>query len=143
MSQRLKGQDTIVTILKDGDLQARISAIQSCEVSFDLDLLEEDYLGEVASRFDSIFKGCTVRISIHHENRQGIDMIDAIVKKAQRRAGGATQIDVATTLVFPNGDLVTIGLQDVQFGPAPVNSGGRAEYVETSYEGKASDYELL
>lgn len=143
MAQRLKGQDTIVSILKDGDLQARIDSVQSCEVSFDLDLLEEDYLGDVASRFDAIFKGCTVRITIHHTNRQAIDMIDAIVKKAQRRAGGATQIDVATTLVFPNGDLVTIGLIDVSFGPTGVNTGGRAEYTESSFEGKSSDYELL
>ncbi len=141
--QRIKGQETIVTILSDGDLQARIDSIRDAEVTFDLEILEEGYLGETANRFDAIFNGLTVRLTGHLTNKQFIDLTQAIVGRAQRRAGGAGRIDIATTLVFPGGDLVNIGIPDVQFGGIPISTGGRQEYTEWTLEAKASEFEVF
>lgn len=141
--QRIKGQETIITIIKDGDLQARIDSISDSEISFDLEILEEGYLGETGNRFDAIFNGMTIRLTGHLTNKQMIDLTEAIVNRAKRRAGGAGRIDIATTLVFPGGDLVNIGIPDVQFGAFPFNTGGRSEYVQFTIEGKASDFEIF
>jgi hypothetical protein len=40
-------------------------------------------------RYESKFNGLAVKIELHSENRQALDLINAIVLKAQRRAGGA------------------------------------------------------
>lgn len=140
---RLKGQDTIITVLKDGDLQAKIDSITNTEVTFELDILTENYLGETSERYDTIFKGMTFKVEGHMTNKQAIEVSDSIVAKAQRRAGGAVRIDMATTLIFPNGDLVTISVPDLSFQSIPITQGGREEYVSFSWEGKASEYELI
>lgn len=141
--QRIKGQETILTIIKDGDLQARIDSIQDTETTVMLELLQEAYLGETADRFDSIFKGMRIRISGHMTNIQAVTFTDEVVKRAQRRAGGAVRIDMSTTWVFPNGDLITVLLPDLQFGEVPFNTGGRGEYVSFTFEAQSSNYELI
>lgn len=140
---RIRGQETIITILRDGDLQARIDSISDSEISFDLEIQEEGYLGETSNRFDTIFNGMTLRLTGHLTNRQFIDLSNAIVEKAQRRAGASVRFDIATTLVFPGGDLVNIGVPDVQFGAIPLTTGGREEYVNWTLEGKASEFEIF
>jgi len=141
--QRVKGQETILTIIKDGELQARIDSISDTETTFMLESLEEEYLGETSARYDAIFKGMRIRISGHMTNRQVIDFADTVVAKAQRRAGGANRIDMATTFIFPNGDLVTVNLPDLNFAEVPVNTGGRSDYVQFQLEAMTGDYELL
>lgn len=141
--QRIKGQETVMTVLKDGELQARIDSISNSEIVFELDVLAEDYIGETSERYDTIFKGMTVKIEGHMTNKQVIDLADSVVAKAQRRSGGATRIDIAMTLIFPGGDLVTISVPDVSWQSIPVTNGGRAEYVNFSMEGKASEFELI
>lgn len=141
--QRIKGQETIVSIIKDGDLQVRIDSITETTTTFMLELLEEEYLGDISSRYDSIFKGMKVSLSGHCTNKQFLELTDSIVRKAQRRAGGAVRIDIATTWVFPNGDLVSVNLPDVHFGEVPVETGSRSGYVQFSLEAQGGDYELL
>lgn len=141
--QRIKGQETVVTVMLDGQLQARIDSISDAEVTFELEILEEGYLGETANRFDSIFNGMTIRAVGHLTNIQLIELANAIVQRAQRRAGGAVRIDMALSLVFPGGDLITIAIPDVQFQSIPVADGGREEYVQWTLEAKASEFELI
>ncbi len=141
--QRIKGQETVVTVMLDGQLQARIDSISDAEVTFELEILEEGYLGETANRYDSIFNGMTIRAVGHLTNTQLITLAEAIVARAQRRAGGAVRIDMALSLVFPGGDLVTIAIPDVQFQSIPVSDGGREEYVQWTLEAKASEFELI
>lgn len=141
--QRIKGQETIITILQDGDLRSRIDSITDAEVTFDLEILEEGYLGETSNRFDAIFNGMSIKLTGHLTNKQFIDFTQAVVARAQRRQGGAVQIDIATTLVFPGGDLVNIAIPDIQLGGVPFSDGGREEYVEWTLEGKASEFDIF
>lgn len=141
--QRIKGQETVVTVMLDGQLQARVDSITDAEVTFELEILEEGYLGETANRYDSIFNGMTIRAVGHLTNTQLITLAEAIVSRAQRRAGGAVRIDMALSLVFPGGDLITIAIPDVQFQSIPVSDGGREEYVQWTLEAKASEFELI
>ena len=141
--QRIKGQETIITILKDGELQARIDSVSEAEVTFELDVLEEGYLGETSNRYDSIFNGMTIRVSGHMTNLQIVDLAEAIVNRAARRAGGATRIDIAITLIFPGGDLRTINIPDAQFQSVPISDGSRSDYVGFTLEAKASEFEFI
>jgi hypothetical protein len=72
-----------------------------------------------------------------------IKLADKIVKRAKRRVGGVLRIDMLTTLVFPEGDLISIGIRDVQFAPIPISIASRTDYVTITLDGKASEYELI
>lgn len=141
--QRIKGQETLITVQQDGVPKLRVDTISDTEVIFELDILQEGYIGETSDRFDAVFKGMTIRLTGHMTNREVIDIADAIAKRAQRRAGGAVRFDVTTTLIFPNGDLVSILVPDVQFQSIPITTSSREDYVQFSWEGKASDYKLI
>lgn len=143
VQQRIKGQETVVTILSDGEFQARIDSIASAEITFELEVLEEGYLGETSNRYDSIFNGMSLSLSGHLTNRQFIQLSQAIVNRAQRRTGAAARIDVGLTLAFPGGDLVTLAIPDVQFGPIPFNDSSRSDYVEFTLEGSSSEFEII
>jgi len=143
MAQRLRGQETFVLISKDNQLQARIDSIQDTEITFELEIQEEQYLGETANRYDSIFNGMSIRSTMHLTNKQAVLLADSAVARAQRRQGGATRIDIMTVLVFPNGDLVSILVLDVQFGAIPISDSSRSDYVSLTLEGKASQYKFI
>jgi hypothetical protein len=142
MSQRVKGQETTLLVIIDGELRQRIDTIQNFDMEFELDLLEEGYIGEVANRFDSIFNGCKVEFTGHMTSREALDVADVIVGRAQRRTGGATRIDITVTLKFDNGDLPSVLFSDVFFETVPFNTGGRDEYVEFTLSGKCSNYQI-
>ena len=142
MSQRVKGQETTVLVIIDGELRQRIDTIQSFDLDFELDLLEEGYLGEVANRFDSIFNGCKVEMVGHMTSREMLDVADVIVGRAQHRTGGATRIAISVTLEFDNGDLPSVLLSDVFFETVPFSNGSRDEYVEFTLSGKCSNYQI-
>jgi hypothetical protein len=144
MSQpAIKGQEVSISITVGGALQTQIDSVQSAEIEWELDLLEEGYLGEFSDRVDNVFKLMRVSLTVHLTSEDYLALADAIVARAQRRAGGAPQIDVIGTFRFPNGDIPTLLIPDVSFESIPLNIGGRDEYVEQTLSGKASSYQLL
>ena len=143
MSQRIKGQEVIISIIVDGELQTRIDSIQDASIEFDLEILNEGYLGETADRYDEIFNGVSFECSYHLSNQQALILAQAIANKAQRRAGGAVRIDVAGTFAFPNGDFPSLLLPDLSFGAIPFDVGGRGEYVKGSLTGKGSGFKIV
>lgn len=141
--QRIKGQEVVMSIIVDGQLETRIDSIQSAEITLRFDKLEEDYLGETTTRYDEIYKGIDISIDMHLTNQQAFVVGDAIRQRATRRAGGATRIDVSGTFAFPNGDFPTIAAVDVFFEDFPVSIGARDEYVSVTLSGSASDLEFI
>ena len=140
---RLKGQETAVIVIEDGEPQLTITAIRNTDISFDLEQLEEGYLGETFNRMDSVFNTMSIKFEAHMVRKTLILLADKIVARAKRRVGGVTRIDVLTTLIFPEGDLISIGIRDVQFAPIPISIASRTDYVTQTMDGKASEYELV
>lgn len=142
-TQRIKGQEVFLSILVDGVLQVRIDTIQSADFEFEMDLLEEDYLGETSTRYDSIFKGVAITVEGHATNQQFLDLTRAVVQRAQRRAGAPVRIDIAGSFAFDNGDFPTIAVQDIYFESVPIQTGARDEYVSFTFTAKGSDFQVL
>lgn len=143
MAQRIKGQNVVVQVMKDGALQARLDSFQSLSIEFELEQIEEGYLGEPANRYDSTFKGCKLSIEGHMSSRQALDFTNSVVERAKQRAGGPSRIDVIGSFAFPNGDFVNVVLIDVFFESIPIEAGGKDDYVKVSYEGRSSDYRYM
>lgn len=143
MSTRVKGQDTFVSVIVDGQLDTSIETVKSCDLEFEMDLLEENYLGEVATQYDTIYNGIMVKLELHVTRGEIFDLADAIKLRAQRKTGGATRIDITTSFWMPNGSFITIVLVDWFSESVPVSTGAREEYTSVTLSGKSSGYQII
>jgi len=143
VAQRLKGQEVTLSIILDGAVQTTIDTIQSSEIEWEIELLEEGYLGETSNRVDSVFNLIRVMVEGHTNSQSYLELADAIASRARNRTGGALRIDIVGTFAFPNGQLPSVVIHDVFFENIPFNIGARNEFVSFSLTGKASDYKLI
>jgi len=141
-SQRIKGQETEVLILVDGSIVETVTDVRSFEVAAKLELKEEGYLGEATNRYDEIFNGVRGRMELHIENDDIFDLWSSIIDRAKRRQPG-TQINIKSTLNFPNGDRPRILISDAFFGESPLNFASRGDYGTVGLEFSASDLQVI
>lgn len=136
MSERVRGQENFILITRGGVLIDRIDSITEFEYTVEADIQEESFLGETQPRFDSIAKGTTITISGQLANDEFFALQQAITAVAERRAVTLTQIDIGSSYVFPNGDLVNLAFKNCFFGAVPVTTGSREDFITWSLEGK-------
>lgn len=142
MAQRVKGQEVVVQIVKDSEVLNTISDIRSFEVSFQMEVLREGYLGETTNRRDSIFTGIAGRMELHFENKDIFDLIKDLLDKARRRTPGAT-INIQAVLNMPNGERPKINILDAEFGEIPVGFGSRQDYGTISLTFEAAEASVI
>ena len=140
--QRLKGQETELRLIVDNNVQDTITDIRSMNISIQLAILQEGYLGETTMRRDEVFNGVTGSIELHIENEDIFTLLNSIVNRARRREPGV-KINAKTSVRFPNGQNKIIMISNIFFGEIPFGFGGRAEYVTTSLHFEAEDYQIL
>lgn len=136
---RIKGQEVSILLIQDSAPLQTLRDIVSFESEEMLEIIREGYLGETTDRRDMVYRGFSGKLEMHIENRAYLDFRQAMVDKARRRTNGP-RVNIKATLNFPGGARVTIMLQDVAFGPMPLNAPNRAGYVTASltFEGASS-----
>jgi hypothetical protein len=139
--QRIKGQETVISIVRDGVLEAELTDIQSFNATLMLELIQQGYLGETSDRFDEVFKGSKFDFEMHHHSQDWVTFNKALIDRARRRTPNVV-INVQSTFNFPNGDTPTWAWPDAFFGEVGVNLPGRAEYMKTKYQGGCSEPDL-
>ena len=142
-AQRIKGQEITVAIIQDGSLQTQINTIQSSEFDWEIELLEEGYLGETSNRVDSVLNLIRFQLVGHCNNQDYLLLADAIASRARRRVGGVVRIDITGTFQFPDGSTPVVVIPDAYFENIPFTVGNRNEFLEFTLSGKASDYKIL
>lgn len=140
MADRVRGQENIITIIRDGVLVTRITTIQTAEFTPRFNTSEEGYLGETTIRVDQIFNGVNVKITGHLESPEWFELIKDFRDKASRRAGGTVRVDLATTFIFPTGEVKTYSIPDIAVSDMQTTTGSREDYVEFSMDAIASDF---
>ena len=138
MAERIKGQEVIVKFIKDGQIVDEISAIQSCDFTYDMATLSEGYLGETTDRKDDVFHGISGSMEVHDEDGGIFAFIESIVERARRKVP-LFQVDLMGVFQYPSGAQKKILIPDCRFGKFPVKIGGRASYVGFSIEFEASE----
>lgn len=137
MAQRIRGQETIITIIADGLVEGEIDSIVSSEFTHNIDLQEDNFLGRTSPDFDMIFKGTAFNVQGQLSNPSALRLFDKIIAKAQRQADAAVRIDITSTFIFATGTY-TIAFEDCSFGSIPVTTGGREEFTNFTLEGSCS-----
>jgi hypothetical protein len=139
---RIKGQEVELIFVENNQPRPTMVDVKSFEMSAQLEILKEGYLGETTDRRDSVYRGYSGKVEIHFENRQILDFTRRLVDKARRRTAG-TQINCKATLNFPGGDRVRIVLKDLSFGEVPLAFGGRADFGTISLDFEGEDYQIV
>lgn len=136
MAQRIKGQEVRVTVVTPTGTEQSIGGggISSFEIEFQTEILSEGYLGETTERKDDIFRGVSGRMSFHIDRPGYFAFVRQVTDRSQRRSPADARFNVLASLEFPSGETSLVLLEDVFFGPLPVNVGGRDEYVEATVE---------
>ena len=137
MSIPVKGQEVVVTIVADGQIQASITDIKSADFEFMVDMITRSYLGQTSDRYDEVFKGFKVSLELNIESQDVFKLIQLITDRAQRRNTNI-QINIQAILNFPNGDRPKIYGQDLFFAAIPLNFGSRTDYGTVKLDGTGS-----
>jgi len=142
MAQRIKGQEISLLLIENNAPLTEITDVRSFEMSAQLEILKEGYLGETTDRRDSIYRGFSGKMDVHFETRDIVDFARRVIDKARRRTPGS-RINCKVTLNFPNGNRVRVMLKDLEFGEIPMAFGSRSDYgmVTLSFEGE--DYSVI
>lgn len=127
-SQRIKGQEISILIVRDGVLEAELTDIQNFNMEFMTEQIAQGYLGEKSERHDEIFKGVKGDFEIHNHSQDYFTFVSAVLDRAKRNTPD-TVFNISAVLFFPNGQTPTVLFPDVKFGPMPFNTGSRSDYA--------------
>ncbi len=136
--QRIKGQEVSIFVSgPDGDEDA-LENIGTLEITINLEVLEEGYLGQVSNEFDDIFNGVSGKIDAHLARASYFALQEKIQNRAQRRSPADEKFNIGARLAFPSGESARVTVEDCKFGPLTMTVGGRKEYVDTPIEFSSS-----
>lgn len=137
-SQRLKGQEVSLIITRDGELEAELTDVKSCEFTFAFEVKKEGYLGEKTIRTDDVFMGVEGSLELHLHSGDVFDFVQAVKDRAQRNAPDLV-FNVAGIFTFPTGEVRTLTIPDAKFGPVPISANDRGDYVAAKFSFSADD----
>lgn len=137
-NKRLRGEQVTIKLIQNGAPVEDWRAIASGSLTCKNDVLEEEFLGETAPRFDAIFKGWSMDLELQMESAAEETFVDAVQAKNQRRAGAPVRFDIVWTNSYPTGQVTLRVLEDIEFGEFKIDAGGRADYVKLSFDGSCS-----
>lgn len=143
MAQRIKGQEVRVIFSSPAGAETSLTDISSFEVEPLMEILSEGYLGETTERKDDIFKGARGRMEIHLETQEYFRFVQRVIDRSQRRTPADGVFSVVATLSFPNGQRPRVLLENVFFGPPPMNVASREDYITAQVEFECSGVRYL
>lgn len=138
MAQRLKGQEVVLGFTSpDGD-QSGLEDVVSFEAELDIEILTEKYLGRTANEFDDIYNGVSGQCEIHMATTDYLAFTEKVQDRAERRTPAEGEFTATATFKFPNGQRARLTFENLFFGPLPIRTPGRAEYVAATIQWKCS-----
>lgn len=132
-SSRVRGQETQVLIVRDGQLEDTLTNVRNFNFEYQLEIQSMGYLGEKSERKDEILKGVKGDMELHLHSQQWFAFVNAILARASRETPDVV-FNITSVLSFPNGETPSITLADVKFGAIPHNTPERAEYLTVKLE---------
>ena len=144
-SKRIRGQEALVQVSIDGELQiGSFFKVRDFRTSERGDLVEESYLGELADDLDYMHHGFDGSFTLDNEDAGTLAFLADIVAREQS-AEEHPDIVVTVTYIYrdPNLDPVTESYSEVVMRRSEQAIGGRKEYVQSTFEFKARTMQVL
>jgi len=140
-SQRIKGQEVAVLIVRDGSLEAELTDIQNFNFEVQTEIISQGYLGEKTNRKDDVYRGVKFDMELHLHASDWFTFLAAVLDRTKRNTPDVV-FNISAVMSFPNGDTPTVLIRDVKFGAFPHSVPERGDYVKIKVEGEADDFEV-
>src|SRR4051812_22585885 len=102
MSQRIRGQETVINIVNNGVLETSLTSVMAFNDEDLLELKQQGYLGETSNRGDEIYNGTKFDLEMHLQSQDWLTFKQAIKARARRQKPDLV-FNVTVTYFFPNG----------------------------------------
>jgi hypothetical protein len=135
MGNFLQGQDVTIQVLKDGKQLACCTLVTNFRVSFNVESVFRDYLGERAPRTDMTYGGGEFDGELEHQDPSYLTFVQAVQSVAQHRTPGIV-FSIGVKVKYPTGQTVRFLLRDVAFSGMQFGFGGRTDAVKSPLSGK-------
>jgi hypothetical protein len=142
MKQGIKGQDTVIQVIKGGSVEKSLTSVKDFSIQFDISILSTGYIGETTERKDEVFRGVSGKITVDWTDPNIVDFVDSLVKRARRELPYFS-VNIMSTITDANGDAKRIIIPDAFFENPDANMTGRDAYMETTLTFQASEYTIL
>lgn len=134
---RLRGQEVVMRLSRGGIVEGTLTAIKDFTVSFDLQSIEEGYLGETEKRFDDIINGCSGSFTVDAESPDLFTLMTFLSDRAARRINPNQQtINATARYQFPSGQSPRLIISNMVFDAIPLAAGARDTYVNATFNYK-------
>lgn len=131
MAQRVKGLECELALsTPDGSDEDIFEDVIEANLDIEMEILERDYLGQSAPKFDDIFKGISGSVKFHMEAVTYIKFTEKAQDRAERRSPADGVFSLSFTLNMPSGVKARLTAEDIFFGTMPLKIPKRDEYVE-------------
>lgn len=143
-TQRIKGQNVSIAVTgPNGEESVFEEAARSVQMTVQMEVLAEGYIGESSNRRDDIFNGITGQVEVHMQTAAFFRFMNRAKARAQRRTPAAERFDFVGVFAYDNGERVRAVIEDVFFGEMPVNIPSRGEYVTVTLNFEAQDMRTI
>jgi len=139
---RLRGRDTEVLIIRDGEVESSIVDVKDFSLEPKQDVLSEAYLGSGSEMKDEDYKGAGFSLTLHVRSADPLNLVRRLIDRAKRKVP-TFQVNIKTTLNYPDGTRHRVILPDCSFGAMPLNIGGKAEYATVTLNGEVDDFDVI
>ena len=145
MSFRIRGQEALVQINVDGQPQVgSFLKVRDLRITPRMDLMEESYLNEAADDLDIQHHGYDFSFTVDNIDDETLKFLDNIVL---REFAHISHPNIVMSVTYsyrePGTTNRTELFMDIVMKISEQSIGGRKEYVQTSFEGKAKTKLLL
>ncbi len=139
-SQRIRGQEVSVLIVRGGELENELTDIMSFNVEVEGEIKTQGFLGEKTNRKDDIFNGIKFDMEMQLHKADFFRFMLAVIRRMKRETPDLV-INISSVLSFPSGESVSVLIPDAKFGAMPVSIASRGDYVKVKLQGEADDFD--
>ena len=143
VQNRLKGLDCGIVFAGPDGGEDSLQKFRSFEITFDAEILKEDYIGEDAPDTDDVSNGIGVKAVVVPNDPDVFDFIDRVERRRRRLSSAAGKFSATGRFVFPEGQTRRIVIPDIAWGAFPIKVSGRKEYVNLELDGAAKRARII
>ena len=132
MGARILGQETLVTLTRDGKLVLELTAIKSASFNFKGEAVKSDYLGQPGPVFDEVNDGVDGKIDFEVDEPGFFDLLSLLIQRKQGLPAAQFFVNINTRFSFRNGVSRICVVPQVSFGDLPLEIPERKQKVKGS-----------
>lgn len=132
MGARLMGQETLVTITRNGVLVQALTAIKSASFNFKGEAVKSDYLGQPGPVFDEVNDGVDGKIDFEVDDPAFFELLVLLIERKQGLPAAQFLVNINTRFNFRTGVRRFCVIPQVSFGDIPLEVPERKQKVRGS-----------